>query len=143
MKVSILLIVAALLIIALLIQFSVQKPARSIAVKKEVSAPNYGVETFRPDFDLPIGGGASPELDKPRVPYTLLNDALQPVLLGEKPVADLDAQRCYEMDYSAHNELTGNFSKFTNNNLPTYPDNCTTPHQELTGTFYTTRSAQA
>ncbi len=97
------------------------------------------VETFR-STDLPIGGGASPELDKPRNPYTLL-DGLQPRLLGERPLAYVNAEGCYARDYAAAHSLTGNYSKMTNNMMPTYPDNCTGPRQEFTAAFYTLNRA--
>ena len=53
------------------------KPASA----KIIPAPKFSVEESFKAGDLPIGGGASPDLDKPRNPYTLL-DGLQPRLLG-------------------------------------------------------------
>lgn len=105
-------------------------------VKKEVPAPSYGATEEFSSLSLPIGGGDSPALDEPRTPYTLLNDALRPRMMGEAAAADINSERCYDTDYNAFHSLTGNFSKITNNNLPTYPDNCTGPRQEFTGTFY-------
>lgn len=107
-----------------------------IATPRSVPLPYYGVQENFKVIDLPIGGGDSPALDTPRTPYTLLNDALVPLMAGEPPLEQTTAQSCYATDYNAFNSLTGNFSKITNNNMPTYPDNCTGPRQEFTLSFY-------
>jgi len=83
---------------------------------------------------LPIGGGADPELGDMRAPYALLKDALPARTAAG--FRGIKAETCYDIDWNAQNSLTGNFSKFTNNNMPTYPDNCTGPLQEFTGSFY-------
>lgn len=107
---------------------------------KIVPAPKFSAEEPFKAGDLPIGGGASPELDKPRNPYTLL-DGLKPRLLGEQPVAYINAEGCYARDYNSVHALTGNYSKMTNNNMPMYPDNCTGPRQEFTAAFYSLNRA--
>jgi hypothetical protein len=107
---------------------------------KIVPAPKFSAEEPFKAGDLPIGGGASPDLDKPRNPYTLL-DGLQPRLLGEQPVAYINAEGCYARDYNSVHSLTGNYSKLTNNVMPMYPDNCTGPRQEFTAAFYTLNRA--
>lgn len=83
---------------------------------------------------LPIGGGADPELRNMRAPYALLKDALP--ARSSAAFRGITAESCYDIDWNAQNSLTGNYSKFTNNNMTTYPDNCTGPRQEFTGSFY-------
>jgi hypothetical protein len=96
-------------------------------------AQKEGFATSEPG-QLPIGGGADPELGDLRTPYSLLKDAL-PARQGPN-FRGITAASCYDADWNAQNSLTGNNSKFTNNNMPTYPDNCTGPRQEFTGSFY-------
>lgn len=100
-----------------------------------VAAPKSkeGFATANPG-QLPIGGGADPELGDPRAPYALLNDALP--VRRSAAFRGTTSESCYGYDWNAQNSLTGNYSKFTNNNMPTYPDNCTGPRQEFTGSFY-------
>jgi hypothetical protein len=104
---------------------------------KVIPGPRYGAcENFQNlGSDLPIGGGDSPALDQPRTPYGLLNDALPPLMLGQKHEL-INSQSCYEKDYMAQTSLTGNYTKRTNNNMPTYPDTCTGPRQEFILGFY-------
>ena len=138
MKWLILLIVLGLILLGTGI--GMRHPIPEKATPKSTRKPYYGVVENFSSFDLPIGGGDSPALDKPRVPYTLLNDALKPYMLGEK--APLTTSRsCAATDWNYYHSLTGNFSKFTNNNMPTYPDNCTGPLQEFTLSFYKTDAA--
>lgn len=110
------------------------------APAKIIPAPKFTAEEPFKAGDLPIGGGASPELDKPRNPYTLL-DGLKPRLLGERPLTYINAEGCYARDYNSVHSLTGNYSKLTNNNMPMYPDNCTGPRQEFTAAFYSLNRA--
>ena len=126
------------LIIALLLASSgvFNKPAVMIAPAVSMPKPSYGVkENFESYGGLPIGGGDSPALDAPRTPYTLLNDALQPLELGEKHEV-LTAQRAWELDYNAQSSLLGSYKKTTNNNMMTYPDTWTAPRQEFMLGFY-------
>ncbi len=102
--------------------------------------PKYGArENFQDSAAttnmLPIGGGDSPALDAPRVPYNLLNDAIAPLQLGEKHEL-MNSQSCYENDYKAQTSLLGNYSQRTNNVMTTYPDTCTGPRQEFMLGFY-------
>lgn len=93
-------------------------------------------ENFQnPGSDLPIGGGDSPALDKPRTPYTLMNDALRPLELGQGHEL-ITAQKCYDRDFKAQTSLVGNYAQRTNNVMTTYPDTCTGPRQELILGFY-------
>ncbi len=102
-----------------------------------IPGPCYGAnENFQnAGSDLPIGGGDSPALDQPRTPYGLLNDALPPLMLGQKHEL-INSQSCYEKDYMAQTSLVGSYAKRTNNNMPTYPDTCTGPRQEFLLGFY-------
>ncbi len=127
-------------VVALIFYMHGNVKAEVVAPAKIVPAPKFSAEEPFKAGDLPIGGGASPELDKPRNPYTLL-DGLQPRLLGEKPVAYINAEGCYARDYNSVHSLTGNYSKLTNNVMPMYPDNCTGPRQEFTAAFYTLNRA--
>jgi hypothetical protein len=117
------------------------RAAPAVATPRSVPLPYYGVQENFKVTDLPIGGGDSPALDSPRTPYTLLNDALTPIMTGEPPLEQTTAQSCNATDYNAAHSLTGNFSKITNNNMPTYPDNCTGPRQEFTMSFYKKEAA--
>ncbi len=126
------------LIIALLLASSgvFNKPAVMIAPAVAMPKPTYGAkENFESYGGLPIGGGDSPALDAPRTPYTLLNDALQPLQLGEKHEV-MTAQRAWELDYNAQSSLLGSHKKTTNNNMMTYPDTWTAPRQEFILGFY-------
>ncbi len=129
----------ALLFAALIVVMWFPATARvtpEVAKPRAVPAPYYGVQENFKEADLPIGGGDSPALSNPRQPYTLLNDALRPLEAGDPPLEQTTAASCYATDYNAAHSLTGNYSKITNNNMPTYPDNCTGPRQEFTLSFY-------
>ena len=140
MKVAIFLtIVIALALLGCVI--AMRRPIPEKATPKAIPKPYYGVVENFNSADLPIGGGDSPALDKPRVPYTLLNDALRPVMLDEKRPPLTTSRSCAATDWNYYHSLTGNFSKFTNNNMPTYPDNCTGPLQEFTLALYKTDAA--
>ncbi len=111
-----------------------------IVTIKSTAMPKYGAaDNFQDSAattnGLPIGGGDSPALDAPRVPYTLLNDAIAPLQLGEKHET-MNSQTCYENDYKAQTSLVGNYSQRTNNVMTTYPDTCTGPRQEFMLGFY-------
>lgn len=129
-----------MLLIVLTFLLVSQMDARKMAPQpkpKVIYGPKYGAhENFQDSgSDLPIGGGDSPALDKPRTPYGLLNDALEPLMLGQKHEL-INSQSCYEKDFMAQTSLTGNYAKRTNNNMPTYPDTCTGPRQEFLLGFY-------
>lgn len=132
---------AVLIVLFIALAFVMWSPATvrvapEVAKPRPVPVPYYGVQENFKVVDLPIGGGDTPALDSPRTPYTLLNDALVPIMTGEPPLEQTTAQSCHATDYNATHSLTGNYSKITNNNMPTYPDNCTGPRQEFTLSFY-------
>jgi hypothetical protein len=134
------LLIAVLIVLILLgCMFSMRNPVPQKASPKAFPKPYYGVVENFNSADLPIGGGDSPALDSPRTPYTLLNGALKPVIGERAPLTT--SRSCAATDWNYYHSLTGNFSKFTNNNMPTYPDNCTGPLQEFTLSFYKTDAA--
>lgn len=102
-----------------------------------IALPKFSAsEHFQnPGTDLPIGGGDSPALNKPRVPYTLMGDSLKPLELGQGHEL-ITAQKCYDRDFKAQTSLVGNYAQRTNNVMTTYPDTCTGPRQELILGFY-------
>lgn len=129
--------ILVLLIVALVVAKSgiLESPRVVQASAKAMPKPTYGIENFESYGGLPIGGGDSPALDAPRIPYTLLGDALAPLPLGKKHEV-MTAQRAWELDYNAQSSLVGNYRKTTNNNVMTYPDTWTSPRQEFILGFY-------
>lgn len=73
-------------------------------------------------------------LDKPRDSYALLNDYKKTKPTSE--TSSLTAESCYDKDFLAKTELTGNFIQRTNNFRHANPDSCTTPLTELVNTVY-------
>lgn len=62
----------------------------------------------------------------------LLSDVLSPT----KDPQDLTAKTCYEKDFMAQTQKTGNYIQRTNNYRHGAPDNCSAPLTEFVGTFY-------
>jgi hypothetical protein len=132
--------VAVILIIVIVGLYGIRyiiNPSYVEAQPAMIPGPKYSAsENFQEQgTDLPIGGGDSPALNEMRTPYVLLKDALPPLMLGKKHTL-VNSQTCYDRDYKAQDSLTGNYSKRTNNYLPTYPDTCTGPRQEFIFGFY-------
>lgn len=67
-----------------------------------------------------------------KAPYTLLND----VLAQKQTAGTLTAKTCYQKDFMAQTEKTGNFIQRTNNYRHGAPDNCTAPLTEFVDSFY-------
>jgi len=67
-----------------------------------------------------------------KAPYTLLND----VLARKESAGTLTAKTCYQKDFLAQTEKTGNFIQRTNNYRHGAPDNCTAPLTEFVDSFY-------
>ena len=112
---------------------AVQNRTQAVTV---VPGNRYGAsENFQERADLPIGGGDSPALDKPRTPYVLMGDAIKPLEMGRSHEL-ITAQKCYDRDFKAQTSLVGNYVQRTNNVMTTYPDTCTGPRQELILGFY-------
>ena len=67
-----------------------------------------------------------------KAPYTLLND----VLARKESAGTLTAKTCYQKDFLAQTDKTGNFIQRTNNYRHGAPDNCTAPLTEFVDSFY-------
>ncbi len=72
------------------------------------------------------------DLDNLRRPYALLKDWFPTT---ETPLYP-DAQRCYQGDFQARLERTGNFRQLTNNYKRGSPDSCSGAPTELTLAIY-------
>ena len=75
---------------------------------------------------------APASLDKPVNPYALLADTLS----VKKEGGQFTAQSCYEADFLAQSNKTGNHIQRTNNFRHLGPDSCSTPRTELVNSFY-------
>ena len=126
-----------LLVIAYYFSSELSATQNRIQAVTVVPQPGYGArEHFQdPGSNLPIGGGDSPALNKPRTPYVLMGDAIRPLETGQSHEL-ITAQKCYERDFKAQNSLVGNYVQRTNNVMTIYPDTCTGPRQELILGFY-------
>ena len=67
-------------------------------------------------------------------PYALLNDSM-PVKAQSK-AGNLTAKACYETDFIAQNQRTGNYEQLTNNFKHKGPDSCSAPLTEMVNTIY-------
>ena len=65
-------------------------------------------------------------------PYRLLAD----VLPEKQTDGTLTAQTCYQRDFLAQTEKTGNYIQRTNNFRHGTPDNCSAPLTEMVDSFY-------
>jgi len=64
-------------------------------------------------------------------PYNLIEN--QP----RKPeICTMTAERCYNNNFYARIEKTGNYNQFTNNFKHAKPDSCSSPLTEFVGNFY-------
>jgi len=75
---------------------------------------------------------ADPELVDVRKPYSLLAD----VLKIKQTSGTLTAKTCFDKDFMAHTERTGNYIQRTNNYVHGAPDNCSTPYTEFVDSYY-------
>ena len=80
-----------------------------------------------------IGSPADANLNN-RDPYALLIDSM-PVKTVSK-AGNLTAKSCYETDFIAQNQLTGNYEQLTNNFKHKGPDSCSAPFTEMVNTIY-------
>jgi len=90
-----------------------------LAIARQLSEQKY----------LPTHHGAS--YNRPRWNRKLLEFFSNP----EKR-EQLTAKSCYEKDFMAKIQKTGNYLQRTNNYLHATPDNCSAPLTEFVGTFY-------
>ncbi len=130
--------IALIVLLVIAYYFSNELSVKQNRVQAVTVVPQAGYtaqEHFQDRADLPIGGGDSPALDKPRIPYTLMGDAIRPLELGSQHEL-ITSQKCYDRDFKAQTSLVGNYVQRTNNVMTTYPDTCTGPRQELILGFY-------
>ena len=78
------------------------------------------------------GNPADPDLVDVRKPYSLLYD----VLKTKEFAGTLTAKTCFDKDFKAKTERTGNFIQRTNNYKHAAPDNCSTAYTELVDSYY-------
>jgi hypothetical protein len=81
-----------------------------------------------------IGSPADSTLNKPRDSYALLIDSMP--IKAESKAGNLTAKACYETDFIAQNQRTGNFEQVTNNFKHKGPDSCSAPLTEMVNTIY-------
>ena len=67
-------------------------------------------------------------------PYSLLEGVLP--LKGTQTRGDLNSQTCYEGDFQARLEKTGNYIQRTNNYKHEDAESCTSPFQEFVTAYY-------
>ncbi len=75
---------------------------------------------------------ADASLEKPLDPYAILADTLQP----KQTPGNLTAETCYQADFLAQSNKTGNMIQRTNNIRHLGPDSCSAPLTELVNSFY-------
>ena len=63
-------------------------------------------------------------------PYTLLEAA------PAEKAGGLTAESCYDKDFLAHTQKTGDYTQKTNNFLHAAPDSCSSPRTEFVNSFY-------
>ena len=68
-------------------------------------------------------------------PYHLLNDEFASPRVKES-ISCVNSRSCYATDFENLISKTGNYRQLTNNYKKEYPDNCSTPLQELVLNFY-------
>jgi len=67
-------------------------------------------------------------------PYHLLKDVPPP--RDKEAISCVNSRSCYATDFDRMINKVGTFRQLTNNFKREYPENCTTPYQELNSTFY-------
>ena len=71
-------------------------------------------------------------LEKPLDSYAILRDAMPTT---DKP-ANLTAETCFESDFAAQSDKTGNYIQRDNNYKHKGPDSCSSPRTEFVNSFY-------
>ena len=92
------------------------------------SPPNLSIMEFPPNSPSPV------ELYNNQ-PYHLLNDEFASPRVKES-ISCVNSRSCYATDFENLISKTGNYRQLTNNYKKEYPDNCSTPLQELVLNFY-------
>ena len=112
--------------------------ARQLSEQTQINLipTNFGASYNRPGFGKGLlenftsyGGDPASAAD----PYVLLADVL-PAKRGAD--TNLTAKTCYENDFLAQTQKTGNYIQRTNNFRHAAPDSCSSPHTEFVGGFY-------
>ena len=92
-----------------------------------------GSQEVKGNLDIPgLMSPADATLETPRQPYNLLNGVLAEK--GDK--GSLTAQTCYQKDFIAQSDKTGNYIQRTNNFRHAAPDSCSAPFTEMVNSFY-------
>jgi hypothetical protein len=107
---------------------------RRIEVKEAFQMPTK-VEDSTEDMKTDVSP-ADTTLDRPRQPYTLLNDWLETKDADAVRTGAYSAARCHDADFQARLEKTGNFRQMTNNYRRGDPDSCSAPNQEVALGYY-------
>jgi len=92
------------------------------------SPTNVSIMEFPPNSPSPV------ELYNNQ-PYHLLNDEFASPRVKES-ISCVNSRSCYATDFENLISKTGNYRQLTNNYKKEYPDNCSTPLQELVLNFY-------
>lgn len=84
-----------------------------------------------------VSGPADATLEKPRDPYHLLGDYLEPASKHDrKKGSSVTSEYTYKVDGERKIELTGTYGQVTNNYKRAKPDNGTTLLRDLSLSFY-------
>jgi len=94
---------------------------------------NYGnVKGTADKVEMSSGNPADAQITNMHQPYSLLADVL-PV---KRTDGTLTAKTCYQKDFLAQSNKTGNYLQRTNNFVHAEPDNCSAPLTEMVDSFY-------
>jgi hypothetical protein len=106
----------------------------ALSIARQLSEQkNLGPFSAFPSFQAAEGYANPPQADKkPVANYTLLADEFAPATAPGK----LTAKTCFEADFQAATEKTGNYIQRTNNFKHGIPDSCSSPMTELVNSFY-------
>lgn len=82
--------------------------------------------------EVSSGNPAAAQITNLHDPYSLLAD----VLPTKRTNGTLTAKTCYQKDFLAQSNKTGNYLQRTNNFVHSAPDNCSAPLTEMVDSFY-------
>jgi hypothetical protein len=100
----------------------------------ENQEPDYygSVKGVDDKVEVSSGNPADASITNMHQPYSLLGDVL-PV---KRTDGTLTAKTCYQKDFLAQSNKTGNYLQRTNNFVHAEPDNCSAPLTEMVDSFY-------
>lgn len=78
--------------------------------------------------------GSPADFTRKRDPYALLIDSMP--VKSESKAGNLTTKTCYEIDFLAQNQRTGNFEQVTNNFKHKDPESCSAPLTTMVNTIY-------